>query len=83
MKSIYGRIALLALRKPLIIPRLLGMAWVFRARDWYRRLPFLPLPPKSYLRWRMETAYGDPDAVPPAEEFERYLRWAAKMRGEM
>ena len=59
------------------------MAWVFRRRRWYRTFPFLPLPPRSYLRWRMETAYGDPDAVPPPRELERYLRWAAKMRREM
>jgi hypothetical protein len=27
-------------------------------RDWYRRPPFLPLPPKDYVRWRWHTAYG-------------------------
>src|SRR5688572_10497573 len=26
--------------------------------DWYRRFPFLPLPPNDYLRWRLRTAYG-------------------------
>ena len=26
--------------------------------DWYRHVPFLPLPPADYLRWRLHTAYG-------------------------
>ncbi|NNK62270.1 MAG: hypothetical protein HKO98_03600 [Gemmatimonadetes bacterium] len=70
----------LAIRRPGLIPALVGMAWSFRARDWMRRPPFLPLPPKDYMRWRMETAYGDPEAVPPADELERFVRWAAAMR---
>jgi len=62
---------------------MVGAAWAFRARDWYSRPPFLPLPPHSYMRWRMETAYGDPDAVPPQAELERYLVWTSSMRREM
>lgn len=73
----------LAVRRPWLVPTLAGTAWVFRRRGWYRRFPFLPLPSSSYLRWRMETAYGDPDAVPTYEELERYLRWARNMRREM
>jgi len=37
----------------------------------------------SYMRWRLDTAYGDPDATPPAEEFERYLAWCTEMRRAM
>ncbi len=73
----------LALRRPRTIPHLLGAAWAFRARGWYRRPPFLPVPPGSYVRWRMETAYGDAEATPSDEELERYLRWTAQMRGQM
>src|SRR2546430_7431012 len=51
-----GARAVLDLRLALDLARL---AWSFRARDWYRRPPFLPLPPRDYLRWRMFTAYGD------------------------
>ena len=47
---------------------LLRVAWRFRARGWYRRFPFLPLPAREYVRWRMYTAYGESDAVPPAED---------------
>ncbi len=74
--------------RALVRPRMMGVlaraAWRFRARDWYRRPPFLPLPPREYLDWRMHTAYGDDGRAPTVEEMERYLRWAdgvARSRG--
>ena len=70
----------LILRRPWLIPDLVGLAWASRARGWYRRPPFLPLPPDAYLRWRMETAYGDADSEPPLEDLARFLRWASRMR---
>ncbi len=81
--GLYGRMAGLALRRPGVIPHLLGAAWAFRARGWYGRAPFLPLPSRAYLSWRMDTAYGDPDAVPTDEELERFLRWGSRMRALM
>jgi len=65
-----------ALRRPALTVDLMRVAWRFRARGWYRRFPFLPLPARDYVRWRMHTAYGDHDAVPTAAEIERYARWA-------
>lgn len=76
----YGRMVALALRRPTLIPALVGLAWATRRRGWYRRFPFLPLPPASYVRWRLETAYGDPEADVPADELERYVRWTHRMR---
>jgi len=73
----------MALRRPRIVPYLVSAAWAFRARHWYARPPFLPLPPRSYLRWRMETAYGDADATPTLDEMERYLVWTSRMRAQM
>ena len=70
----------LLIGRPWLLPYAVGLAWATRARGWYRRPPFLPLPPISYLRWRMETAYGDEDAEPSLDEVERYLRWASRMR---
>ncbi|MGI9141072.1 MAG: hypothetical protein ACR2GJ_08190 [Gemmatimonadaceae bacterium] len=40
------------------------------------RFPFLPVPDRTYLKWRMHTAYGDHDAVPPARDVERYALWS-------
>jgi len=74
------RLAGRALARPRLLGPLLRAAWRFRARTWYRRPPFLPLPPALYLAWRQHTAYGDERAVPTAAELERYLRWAERMR---
>jgi hypothetical protein len=52
------------------------VVWRFRARGWYARFPFLPLPVGEYVRWRMYTAYGDANVVPPADDVARYARWA-------
>jgi hypothetical protein len=64
-----------ALRHPPLAIDLLRVAWRFRARGWYARFPFLPLPARAYVRWRMATAYGDPDIIPPADDIIRYARW--------
>ena len=69
-----------ALRHPGLAADLLRVSWRFRARDWWRRPPFLPIPDRVYMRWRMHTAYGDDDAVPPARDVERYARWTGKQR---
>ncbi|MFL5580970.1 MAG: hypothetical protein ACJ8AO_11390 [Gemmatimonadaceae bacterium] len=69
-----------ALLRPALAADLLRVAWRFRARGWWRRPPFLPLPAREYLRWRMHTAYGDADAVPPAEDIVRYATWVGKQR---
>ena len=70
-------LALSSVIHPTLAVDLVRVAWRFRAREWYRRAPFLPLPDATYLRWRMYTAYGDFDAVPSPQEVERYVRWAA------
>ena len=78
----WSRLSLTLAARSLIRPRmgidLIRVAWRFRRRDWYTRFPFLPLPDPTYIRWRMYTAYGDYDAVPPAHDVERYARWAVK-----
>lgn len=68
-------LALRTLRHPGLAGDLLRVAWRFRRRGWYRRPPFLPLPSRAYVRWRMYTAYGDADVIPPADDVVRYARW--------
>ncbi len=70
-----ARLALRAIVSPRLAIDLARLAWSFRARDWYRRLPFLPLPSREYVRWRMFTAYGDENAVPPPDDIVRFARW--------
>lgn len=72
------RLAGRAVVHPALARDLLLVAWRFRDRRWMRRFPFLPLPSRAYVRWRMHTAYGDPDTVPPIEDIVRYARWAGR-----
>jgi hypothetical protein len=71
-------LALRALRDPPTGVALLRVAWRFRRRGWWHRAPFLPLPDRTYLRWRMHTAYGEHDVVPPSDDIIRYARWAVR-----
>lgn len=64
-----------SLASPRLAVDLLRTAWAFRRRDWHRQAPFLPLPDRAYLRWRMYTAYGAEDAVPPLEDVIGFARW--------
>ena len=79
MLSLVLRLIPRALVNPALARDLLIVAWRFRRLRWYARPPFLPVPARDYLRWRMYTAYGDADAVPPVEDVIRYARWAARI----
>lgn len=79
-----GRSTLLRLVGMVFVHPRLGLelartAWRFRSKDWYRRPPFLPLPPPDYMAWRSETAWGSTDTVAEPDVLMRYLRWARWM----
>jgi hypothetical protein len=76
-----ARLAARALVRPRLALDLLATAWAFRRRRWWTRLPFLPLPDREYLRWRMYTAYADEDAVPPADDVVRFATWRRETMG--
>jgi hypothetical protein len=82
-RGTWGRLVLHLLARAAVRPRLalalLGTAWAFRRRNWARTPPFLPVPSREYLRWRMYTAYGDEDAVPPTEDVIRFAVWRRKL----
>lgn len=73
--ALTGRLALRALVNPRLAVDLVRTGWAFRRRDWWRKPPFLPLPDRTYLRWRMYTAYGDELAVPPLRDVVAFARW--------
>jgi hypothetical protein len=50
-------------------------AIVLAPTGWWRRKPFIPVPDPAYLRFRMETAYGDPGRDPDPDDLVTYLRW--------
>lgn len=42
---------------------------------WWRRSPRLPLPDPAYLRFRLQTAYGDGERPPSPDDVVTYLHW--------
>ena len=43
--------------------------WRVRRKGWWYRFPFLPIPPKRWLLWRFETAWGIDSTYPKWEDF--------------
>ncbi len=76
-----GAAALRALLNPRLALDLLGAGWAFRRRAWWAAFPFLPVPDRTYLAWRMYTAYGAEDTVPPLEDLLRFVRWRRDTMG--
>ena len=66
--------------RPRLWPAALRQIRRLAVPGWWRRPPFLPLPAPAYLRFRMQTAYGDPDARPAVEDVLSYLRWCRSWR---
>jgi hypothetical protein len=42
---------------------------------WWRRAPFLPVPSRNYLEFRLVTQYGDISHRPEPTDVLNYLRW--------
>jgi hypothetical protein len=65
-------------------PSLWGIALAQLARlaapGWWHRWPPLPAPDPAYLRFRLQTAYGDPEREPEPSDVITYLHWC---RGEV
>ena len=41
-----------------IIIVLIKYGWRVKRKNWWFRYPFLPIPPKEWVLWRIETAWG-------------------------
>jgi hypothetical protein len=79
--SLAARLVWRGILNPRLALDLLRAAWAFRRRRWWAGAPFLPLPDRAYLRWRMYTAYADEGAVPPAEDVVRFAQWRRETMG--
>jgi len=79
--GLLARAAARGLVNPRLAIDLLRAGWAFRRRRWWADPPFLPLPDRTYLRWRMYTAYGSEDTVPPLEDMLRFVRWRRETMG--
>lgn len=70
-----ARVVKTLLRHPSLWATAIGQAARLRRPRWWSQAPFLPVPDADYLRFRMVTAYGDPDHEPEPEDLITYLRW--------
>lgn len=70
------RVVLAVLRHPSLWWTAVATVFRLAPDGWWRRRPFLPLPDRDYLRFRMVTAYGGDGTAPPEpEDLITYLRW--------
>ena len=67
-------------RRPRLWRPALRQARVLVPERWWRRRPFLPLPDRDWLRFRMTTAYGDPDAPIDVDDLLTWLAWTDTAR---
>ena len=62
-------------RRPDLWTTALRQVIVLAPDGWWRRRPFLPLPDRDYMRFRLVTAYGDADREPDPDDLIAYLHW--------
>jgi hypothetical protein len=68
-------------RRPGLWGVALRQARVLAEPGWWRRVPFLPLPARDYLRFRLQTAYGgDGTGAIAPDDLVAYLRWCKAWR---
>jgi hypothetical protein len=68
-------------KHPRLWPTAIGQARRLARRRWWATPPFLPLPDRAWLRFRLETQYGDPSHPPVADDVVTWLQWAADNAG--
>jgi hypothetical protein len=68
------------LRRPRLWPTALIQVAVLARPGWWRRWPPIPRPDPGYLRFRLETAYGDPEGEIVASDVVEYLAWCREAR---
>ena len=63
------------LRRPSLWATALSTAVSMAPRGWWKSPPFLPIPDRDLVNWRMTTAYGDPDTALDEHDLVAYLEW--------
>ncbi len=69
------RAAVAVLARPELWTTAVRQVILLAADRWWTRPPFLPLPDPAYLRFRLQTAYGDGDRSPEPRDVVTYLHW--------
>ena len=74
-RSWAARAALAVLARPTLWGTAVRQVLVLAPSGWWRSAPHLPVPDPAYLRFRLQTAYGDPDREPDPGDVVTYLHW--------
>ena len=74
----FGRAALALLAHPALWLTALVQVGRLAPSRWWTRRPFLPLPDPEYLRFRLQTQYGDPEREPDPADVVTYLEWCRR-----
>jgi hypothetical protein len=77
--GVWVRAVVAVVLRPVLWPVAARQVWRLARPRWWRRFPFLPLPDASYLRFRLETAYGTGATASPGDVIA-YLRWCRGRR---
>ena len=75
-----GAVAVAIARRPRLWPAAARQARALVPTGWWRRRPFLPVPDRAWLRFRMTTAYGDAGADLDVEDLLTWLAWTDTVR---
>lgn len=74
----FRRAAMAVLRHPAIWITAVVQLFRLAPRGWWKRRPFLPVPDRDYLRFRLQTQYGDPEREPEPADVVSYLEWCRR-----
>jgi hypothetical protein len=76
----WRRAAVAVVARPRLWPVAGGQLVRLAARGWWRRWPPVPAPDPGYLRFRLQTQYGDPEREPEPADLVAYLDWCRVFR---
>ncbi|MDH3607033.1 MAG: hypothetical protein OER12_08550 [Acidimicrobiia bacterium] len=68
------------IRRPTLWGEAIRAFFAMTPAKWWRMSPFLPVPRRSYLNWRLQTAYGSAEVRPQPVDIIRFLEWRKAQR---
>jgi hypothetical protein len=69
------RVIAVVVAHPRLWPTAISQGWRLVPNRWWTRAPYLPMPSRSYLRFRLLTHYGETPHRPEPDDVLNYLRW--------
>lgn len=77
------RIVVAVITRPRLWATAIGQLLVLARPGWWRRWPPVPAPDAAFLRFRMQTMYGDPEHAPEPADTVAYLEWCRDARSAL